>query len=132
MIQAQAQANAQASEAAAMAEVQKNQALSETNIQFEQAKSQFEIQKIQTENELRKELMAEQFGYDMQLKQMDMEATKQKEKDIENRKDERVRIQGTQQSKMIDQRKNGLLPTDFESNQPDNLGGDMQGQMMPQ
>ena len=132
MIEAQAQANAQASEAAAMAEVQKNQALNETNIQFEQAKSQFEIQKMQTENELRKELMAEQFGYDMQLKQMDMEATKQKEKDIEDRKDERVRIQGTQQSKMIDQRKNGLLPTDFESNQPDNLGGDMQGQMMPQ
>jgi hypothetical protein len=132
MIEAQAQANAQASEAAAMAEVQKNQALNETNIQFEQAKSQFEIQKMQTENELRKELMAEQFGYDMQLKEMDMQAVKQKEKDIEDRKDERVRIQGTQQSKMIDQRKNGLLPTDFESNQPDNLGGDMQGQMMPQ
>ena len=132
MIEAQAKANAQASEAAAMAEVQKNQALNETNIQFEQAKSQFEIQKMQTENELRKELMAEQFGYDMQLKEMDMSATKQKEKDIEDRKDERVRIQGTQQSKMIDQRKNGLLPTDFESNQPDNLGGDMQGQMMPQ
>jgi len=33
---------------------------------------------------------------------------------------------------MIDQRKNGLLPTDFESNQPDNLGGDAQGEMMPQ
>tara|TARA_R110001592_G_scaffold119060_3_gene321895 strand:- start:1941 stop:2939 length:999 start_codon:yes stop_codon:yes gene_type:complete len=132
LIQAQAQANAQASEAAAMAEVQKNQALNETNIQFEQAKSQFDIQRTQSEYQLRKELMAEQFGYDMQLKQMDMQATKQKEKDIEDRKDERVRMQGTQQSKMIDQRKNGLLPTDFESNQPDNLGGDAQGEMMPQ
>ena len=114
-IQAQAQANAQASEAAAMAEVQKKQALNETNIQFEQAKSQFEIQKMQTENELRKELMAEQFGFDMQLKQMDMQATKQKEKDIEDRKDNRSKMQATQQSKMIDQRKNDLLPTDFEA-----------------
>ena len=131
-IQAQAQANAKASEAAAMAEVQKNQALSETNIQFEQAKSQFDIQKLQTENELKKELMAQQFSYDQQLRQMELQAKSIKEKEIEERKDERVRIQGTQESKMIDQRKNGLLPTDFETNQPDNLGGDAQGEMMPQ
>ena len=38
----------------------------------------------------------------------------QKEADIEDRKDKRTRIQATQQSKMIDQRKNDLLPTDFE------------------
>ena len=131
-IQAQAQANAKASESAAMAEVQKNQALSETNIQFEQAKSQFDIQKLQTENELKKELMAQQFSYDQQLRQMELQAKSIKEKEIEERKDERVRIQGTQESKMIDQRKNGLLPTDFETNQPDNLGGDAQGEMMPQ
>ena len=40
-----------------------------------------------------------------------------KEKMIEDRKDERTRIQATQQSKMIDQRKNDLLPTDVEQNQ---------------
>ena len=123
MIQAQAQANAESAEKAAMAEVQKNQALNETNIQFEQAKSQFEIQRMQTNNQLEKELMAERFKYDMQLKQMEIAAQQEKEKEIENRKDERVRITGTQQSKMIDQRKNGLLPTDFESKSTENVGG---------
>ena len=39
----------------------------------------------------------------------------QKEKEIEDRKDKRTKIQATQQSQMIDQRKNDLLPTDFES-----------------
>ena len=101
----------------------KNQALNETNIQFEQAKSQFEIQRMQTANQLEKEIMAERFGYDMQLKQMEVKSKTQKEAEIENRKDERVRIVGTQQSKMIDQRNNGLLPTDFESNSMENTGG---------
>jgi hypothetical protein len=123
MIQQQAQANAESAEKAAMAEVQKNQALNETNVAFEQSKSQFEIQRMQTANQLEKELMAERFQYNMQLKQMDMDARSQKEKEIEDRKDERVRITGSQQSKMIDQRKNDLLPTDFESNIPENLGG---------
>ena len=123
MIQAQAQANAESAEKAAMAEVQKNQALNETNIQFEQAKSQFEMQRMQTANQLEKEIMAERFGYDMQLKQMEVKSKTQKEADIEDRKDERVRIVGTQQSKMIDQRNNGLLPTDFESNSMENTGG---------
>ena len=40
-IQAQAAANAQSAEKAAMAEVQKNQALADTEVQIEQAKSQF-------------------------------------------------------------------------------------------
>ena len=41
---------------------------------------------------------------------------------IEDRKDKRTRISGTQQSQMIDQRKNNLLPTDFETNDGDKLG----------
>ena len=45
------------------------------------------------------------------------------EKEIEDRKDERIRIQGTQQSELIDQRKNDLLPKNFESAGFDNLDG---------
>jgi hypothetical protein len=33
---------------------------------------------------------------------------------IEDRKDKRIRMEGTQQSQMIDQRKNDLLPINFE------------------
>jgi replicative DNA helicase len=43
-----------------------------------------------------------------------MEATGQKEQEIENRKDKRIQMEGTQQSQMIDQRKNDLLPINFE------------------
>jgi hypothetical protein len=46
-----------------------------------------------------------------------------KEKMIEDRKDERTRIQATQQSQLIDQRKNDLLPTDFEQDQDNPLLG---------
>ena len=64
-IQAQAQANAQATEAAAMAEVQKQQALTQEKVNIEQAKSQFEIQRMQTEAQIKRELMAEEFSYQL-------------------------------------------------------------------
>ena len=122
-IQAQAQANAKASEQAAMAEVQKQQALTEVKVNVEQAKSQFEIQRMQTEAQIKKELMAEEFNYQMQLAQVRAKAEADKEQEIEDRKDKRIRMQGTQQSELIDQRKNDTLPKDFESAGNDTLGG---------
>jgi len=122
-IAAQGQANAQASEAAALAEVQKQQALAETKVQIEKAKSDFEIQRMEQEALIKKQLMAEEFNYQMQLAQMQVQSNTQKEQEIEDRKDKRVRIQGTQQSELIDQRQNDLLPKDFESSGNDNLDG---------
>ena len=122
-IQAQAQANAQASEAAALAEVQKQQALAETKVQIEKAKSDFEIARMEQEALIKKQLMAEEFNYNIQLAQVQASATTKKEQEIEDRKDKRVKIQGTQQSELIDQRKNDLLPKDFESAGNDNLSG---------
>lgn len=122
-IQAQAQANAQASEAAALAEVQKQQALSQTKIQVEQSKSQFEIQKMQQEAEIKRQLMELEFQYNIQLAQAQAGAKKSNEEYKEDRKDERTKIQATQQSELIDQRKNDSLPKNFESAGFDNLGG---------
>ena len=122
-IQAQAQANAQASEAAALAEVQKQQALTQEKVSIEQAKSQFEIQRMQTEAQIKKQLMAEEFNYQIQLAKARAEAERDKEKEIEDRKDERTRIQATQQSEMIAQRQNDELPKNFESAGFDTLGG---------
>jgi len=122
-IQAQAQANAQASEAAALAEVQKQQALTQEKVSIEQAKSQFEIQRMQTEAQIKKQLMAEEFGYQIQLAQARAKAERDKEEKIEDRKDERTRIQATQQSEMIAQRQNDELPKNFESAGFDTLGG---------
>ena len=70
---------------------------------------------------MRKQEMELKFGYDMQLAQLDVQARKEKEQMIEDRKDLRTRISGTQQSQMIDQRKNNLLPTDFEANNTNNM-----------
>ena len=123
MIQAQAQAQQQSSEAAAMQEVQKQEALAQTQIQIEQAKSQFEIQRMEQEALIKKQLMAEEFQYQLQLAQMEAQGKQVKEKEIEDRKDKRTKIQASQQSQMISQRQNDTLPTDFESAGNDNLGG---------
>jgi len=117
-IAAQADAQAQTAERTAMAEVQKQEAVTNTKVQFEQARNQMEIQKIETENQLELQRMQQRFFYDKQLKEMDMQAIGAKEQMIEDRKDRRIKIEGTQQSEMISQRKNDGLPIDFE-NQPD-------------
>ena len=122
-IQAQAQANAEAAERAALAELQKQQALAQTELQLEQGKSQFRIQQMQQEAEIKKQLMAEEFNYNMQLAQIKANAEYDKEKEKEDRKDQRTKIQATQQSELIDQRKNDSLPKDFESSGNDVLGG---------
>jgi len=122
-IQAQAQANAQSAEQAALAELQKQQALTQEKVNLEQAKSQFEIQRMQTEASIKKQLMAEEFNYNIQLAEAKSRVERDKEKEIENRKDERARIIGTQQSEMISQRQNDELPKNFESAGNDSLGG---------
>ena len=130
-IQAQGQANAQASEAAALAEVQKQQALTESKLQLEKGKSQFEIQKLEQEAEIKMRLMELEFQFNKQLAEAQAEALKNKDAYKEDRKDERTKIQATQQSELIDQRKNDTLPKNFESAGFDVLGGFDLGQFDP-
>jgi len=122
-IQAQAKANADQQQAAAQSEVQKQQALTQSQIQLEQAKSQMKSQSMVQETELKKQLMQLEFNYDMQLKQAEVQNTDKKETSKEDRKDERTKIQATQQSEMIDQRNNQKPPKNFESTSNDTLGG---------
>ena len=122
-IQAQAQANAQLAEQTAMAEVQKQQAITEQKIQLEQYKSNFEIQRLQQEAQIKKQLMAEEFGYNMQLAQMQIQQQEGKLNMLEDRKDKRTKIQATQASELIEQRQNKTLPKDFESSGFDTLDG---------
>jgi len=122
-IQAQSEANMQAQQAAAQLEVQKQQALSQSQAQLEQMKAQMESQKMQQEVMHKKELMQLEFEMNMQLKSMEVEATKGKETQKEDRKDERTKIQASQQSELIDQRNNQKPPKNFESAGNDILGG---------
>jgi len=112
--QAQASAQADAAEKIAMSEVQKQEAISGSKVQFEQANNQMEIQRMQIAAQIKQQQMQMQHKFDMQLKQMDMKATSEKEAEIEDRKDKRIKLEGTQQSQMIDQRQNDLLPINFE------------------
>ncbi len=116
-IQMQAQANAKTNEQAALAEVQKQQALTEQHVNLENAKSQFEIQRMQVELEGKKHLMAQQFEYDRQLAEIEAQTKTLKEQEIEDRKDKRIKMEGSQQSQLIDQRQNDLLPIDFQQSQ---------------
>ena len=59
----------------------------------------------------------------MQLAQAAAEVQQQKEQEIEDRKDKRIKIQGTQQSELINQRQTEGLPKNFESSGNDVLGG---------
>jgi hypothetical protein len=122
-MQAQAQANAQQQQAAAQMEVQKQQALSQSQAQLEQLKAQLEMQKMQQEIQAKQQLMALEFEFNMRLKGMETENLKSREKEKEDRKDERTRIQATQQSEMIEQRKGNQPAKKFESSGNDILGG---------
>ena len=78
---------------------------------------------MMTEVEAKKQLMALEFQYNMQLKGIETAGAKQREKEKEDRKDERTKIQATQQSEMIEQRKTGKPPKNFESAGNDIMGG---------
>ena len=121
-IQAQTQANAQAAQQAAQVELQKNQALTQSQMQIEQMKGQIEGQKLQMEMAAKKELMALEFQYNMQLKSMETSGLADREKQKEDRKDKRTKIQASQQSELIEQRKAGGKPKNFESAGNDTIG----------
>jgi hypothetical protein len=122
-IAAQAQANAQLAQQTALAETQKQQVLTEQKIQLEQAKMQFSIQQLQQEANIKKQLMGEEFNYNMQLAEMNTRSQMGKENNKEDRKDDRAKLVATQQSELINQRQNNAPPKNFESSGMDVLGG---------
>ena len=121
-MQMQAQMNMQSQQQAAQLEVQKQQALSQADGQLEQLRSQIESQRMLQEVRHKKELMLEEFRYNMQLKNLEVSGMRQREAQKEDRKDERTKIQASQQSELIDQRNNQKPPKNFESAN-DTMGG---------
>jgi len=122
-IQAQSASNTQAAQAAAQVDMQKQNAITESKVQLANAQKAFDIEKMETEAAIKKELMEYEFKLNMQLKQVESDVIKNKEKYKEDRKDDRTKIQASQQSELIEQRKNNTPPKDFESAGFDNLGG---------
>ena len=121
-INMQTQGNIQSSQAAAQAALQKVQAESQAKAQLAQAQMQFDIQRMQAEAQIKEQLMSVEFSYNMQLKGMEVEKIKELDMDKEKAKDERTKLQATQQSKLIEQRQKDLPAMDFESEE-DSLDG---------
>tara|TARA_R100001463_G_scaffold16417_1_gene42590 strand:+ start:283 stop:2706 length:2424 start_codon:yes stop_codon:yes gene_type:complete len=114
-IMAQAQANTQSQQAAAQMEIQKKQSESQSMQQLEQIKARFESERMMQETELKKQLMDHEFEIKIRIAKLEADAMKAKEDGKEDRKDERTKIQATQQSELIDQRKNEKPPKNFET-----------------
>jgi hypothetical protein len=116
------QQNLKAQEMAGQVAMQKIQMESEAKMQIKQAEVAFDIEKMKQEAALKTQLMAEEFKYSMQIAQLQSGTLNQRDMQKEKAKDDRVSIQNTQQSKLIEQRKNNLPSLNFESNE-DSLDG---------
>jgi len=101
---AQSQANAQAAQAAAQAEMQKQQMMSQLDMQKIEIESQAKAQLIQIEYSMKMEL--EKVKGQFQAYRSDTEKQQKTSLDTmkEDRKDERVKKQAVEQSKLISQR----------------------------
>ena len=121
-VQMQTQGNIQSSQAAAQATLQKVQAEAQAKTQLAQAQMQFDIQRMQAEAQIKEQLMSVEFNYNMQLKGMEIEKIKSLEMDKEKAKDDRTKLQATQQSQLIQQRQKDLPAMNFESDE-DSLDG---------
>jgi hypothetical protein len=117
-------------EMAGQLSVQKMDMELQTKMQLKQAEVAFEIQLLQKQAELKSQLMAEEFSYNQQLNGMEVQSLSTREKEREDAKSKRISQQNTEQSKLIDQRKNNLPPLNFESNE-DSLDGFDLGEFEP-
>ena len=118
----QAQQQAQSQRMAAEASMQKTQLELQGKMQLKQAEIAFEIEKQKNEAQLKAQLMEQEFNYQMQLSGLQGETIKSREQMKEDAKAKRISQQSTEQSKLINQRKNNLPPINFESNE-DSLDG---------
>lgn len=121
-IEAQANANSQNTQVAAEMEIKKNQSITQQKAELAQIEADLEMQKMQNEKELKKELMRFEFDLNIALKDKEGEVYTNREQYKEDRKDERTRIQASQQSKLIEQRKDKKGEQEFESAGNDTMG----------
>ncbi len=120
--QQQAQINMQSQQMAAQTAMQKVEMETQSSIKIEEAKAQYSIQKLQGEAAIKKQLMDHEFKLQMSLKGVEQKGLEDRESQREKAKANRISQANTEQSKLIQQRKNNLPPVTFESNE-DTLDG---------
>ena len=111
----QAQANIQQQQAAAELEMQKKQTESQMASQLEQLKAELESKRMMQESQIKQQLL--QLEYQLKGKLEEGSASNndfEMQKYKEDRKDERTKIQATQQSELINQRNEKQPSKDFQ------------------
>lgn len=117
-----AQQALQAQQMASQTALKKIELETRSKMQVKQAEVAFDMQRSENEAMLKSQLMREEFEYNMQLRGMEMSDLTSREQMKEDAKAKRISQQNTEQSKLINQRKNNLPPMSFESNE-DSLDG---------
>ena len=117
-----AQQQLQAQQMASQTALQKIELETRSKMQVKQAEVAFDMQRSENEAMLKSQLMREEFEYNMQLRGMEMSDLTSREQMKEDAKAKRISQQNSEQSKLINQRKNNLPPLSFESNE-DSLDG---------
>ena len=117
-----AQQQMQSQQLSAQTAMQKIQLETQSKIQVKQAEVAFDIERSKNEAALKSQLMKEEFDYNLQLRDIEVNSLNEREKMKEDAKEKRISQQNTEQSKLINQRKNNLPPLTFESNE-DSLDG---------
>jgi len=120
--QMDAQTKMQVQQMQAEQEMKKIQMEAQVQMQAKQAEVAFDIEKLKNEAMLKRELMQVEFDFNMQLKGQEEQAIDRREKEREKAKNKRISQANTEQSQLIQQRKNNLPPISFESNE-DTLDG---------
>ena len=120
--QMQSQMQMQSQQLAAQTAMQKLEMETRSKMQILQAEVAMNIEKMKAEAEIKGMLMEKEFQYNQQIHGMQNEALSGREKSRDDAKSERISLQNSQQSKLINQRKNNLPPQKFESNE-DSLDG---------
>jgi hypothetical protein len=120
---AQGESQAQAAEASAKAEADKQASVLKTQMKLEEIKTTGKAQILTQEAGIKEKLMKLEFQYAMQLKQLEAKTKNAGQLLQENRKDDRTKMQATQQSEMIDQKENAKPAKNFESSGDNTLGG---------
>ena len=102
--------------------LQKIELETQAKLKYKQGEIQLEIERTKVEAQLKAKLMEQEFNYNLQLQGMTEGALANRETSREDAKKDRISQQNTEQSQLINQRKNNLPPKNFESNE-DSLDG---------
>ena len=112
----------QSQQLATQTAMQKIEMENQAKMKYRQADIAFEIEKQKAEAQLKSQLMEQEFQYNMQIQGLSQNQLSLREDAKEKAKSDRISQQNTQQSELINQRKNNLPPKNFESNE-DTLDG---------